>query len=124
MGPLSQQVLFRQTIDVLPDPATLSRWDDGRIVAANEAFLEHLGLPRSEVLGTTIQELPLEMPTKLRADYEKQLTQQGAVRDFKMVERLPDGRKLHVLLSSSLIEFEGTTYNLTVGKDITQLIET
>lgn len=124
MASLSQQVLFRHAIALFPDPATLSRWKTGEIVAVNQAFLEHLQQPRDEVLGRPAQELPLEMPAKQRQAYEKKLSAQGEVDGFQMFERFPDGREVHMLLSSRIVEFEGERFNLTIGKDVTELIET
>jgi PAS domain-containing protein len=43
----------------LPDPAGIARMSDGRMLEANPAFCELLGLPRDQILGRTAQELNL-----------------------------------------------------------------
>ena len=72
----------RALLDSIPDPAWLLD-NDGRYLAANEAFCRYTGLPMDRVLGHTVEELfPVAEASVLRAGQLEVYRQGGPVRQL------------------------------------------
>ena len=110
--------LLGAMLGLMPDPALLRRRDDAVILEANQAFVEMLDEPRTEVLGRSLEELDLEVRPADRRPYLEALEREGEVCDRPIHVRVNGDRRLH-LISSRLVEHRDGTCVLSVAKDIT-----
>ena len=99
---------------------TISRFDDGRYVLANEAFLKWTGYRLEEVLGRDSNELELWANPADRAHFWTELRRLRSIRERECRVRNRHGVIYTMLLSADIIEVNGAPHLLTVGLDITQ----
>ena len=94
---------------------------DRKFSDVNDAFLEHLGFTREEVIGKTPDALSLfPEPSSLR-HLVRRIVREGHIRDENLLIRAKDGTIINGLLAGELIEHEGRTSIITVTTDITEL---
>src|SRR5262249_54304042 len=112
--------LLRAAFTNSPAIHSIVRFDDAVIVEVNEAFTKTLGYAREEVIGKTPLELNFWVNPEKLNDYRQQLKSAGYVRDFEVEVRTKGGRIRTVLLSSQVVEVDGTRYSLSAGVDISE----
>ena len=114
---MSYRTLFEQANDaiIITDPATL------RIVAANPAASEVYGYAHDELIGRSIHDIAvgLEM-AGVDAPQIRDALADTTRRNRAMQNRRKDGTVIEMLLSSSIIEYEGRAAILTIGRDVTE----
>jgi PAS domain S-box-containing protein len=91
---------------------------DGDIVEANDAFTDILGYKKSELKQMNATDL-YRNPSE-REKIQKTLKKNGVVKDHETVLHHKDGANVHVLLSISKIDIEGTSLYQTTCLDITE----
>jgi PAS domain S-box-containing protein len=99
---------------------TISDFEEGRYILANEAFLKWSGYRLDEVLGRNSAELSLWADPSERAPFWRELRRTGSIRERETRIRGRHGRIYTALLSADLIQISGKPHLLTVGLDITQ----
>jgi len=99
---------------------TISDFEEGRYILANEAFLKWSGYRLDEVLGHNSAELSLWADPSERAPFWQELRRTGSIRERETRIRGRHGRIYTALLSADLIQISGKPHLLTVGLDITQ----
>jgi PAS domain S-box-containing protein len=99
---------------------TISRFDNGRYVLANEAFLKWTEYRRDEVLGRDSAELALWADPHERDLFWDELRRIGSIRERECRVRNRNGTVFTMLLSADIIEVNRVPHLLTVGLDITQ----
>jgi PAS domain S-box-containing protein len=99
---------------------TISRFDDGRYVLANEAFLNWTDRTLEEVLGRNSAELALWADPAEREIFWEELRRHQSIRERECRVRNRHGRIYTMLLSADIIEVNRVPHLLTVGIDITQ----
>jgi PAS domain S-box-containing protein len=111
---------FSVAFQTSPVFITISRFDDGRYVLANEAFLKWTGYRLEEVLRRDSRELSLWAEAKDRDIFWEELRRARSIRERECRVRSRDGTIVTMLLSADIIEINGVEHLLTVGLDITQ----
>jgi PAS domain S-box-containing protein len=99
---------------------TISDFDDGRYILANEAFLKWSGYRLDEVLGRNSAELGLWAEPSERAPFWEELRRTGSIRERECGILSKHGKIFTALLSADLIQISGKPHLLTVGLDISQ----
>jgi PAS domain S-box-containing protein len=107
------RTLFEQASDAILifDPA------DETILEANARACRLYGFSREELVGRSI--------TSFSADPERgdeqlgRLLEKGALNDFETVQRRRDGTPLRLLISASVVEYEGREAVLSINRDVT-----
>ena len=99
---------------------TISDFDEGRYILANQAFLKWSGYRLDEVLGHNSEELALWADPSERAPFWEELRRTGSIRERECRIRSRHGKIFTALLSADLIQISGKPHLLTVGLDITQ----
>jgi PAS domain S-box-containing protein len=99
---------------------TISDFNDGRFILANEAFLKWSGYRLEEVLGHNSAEMGLWADPSERTLFWEELRRTGSIRDRECRVRSRHGKNFTTLLSADLIEISGKPHVLIVGLDITQ----
>jgi PAS domain S-box-containing protein len=110
---------FAKSFRANPQPMSLTTIAGGLYLDVNESFLAMSGYTREEVIGHTSIELRIWETNDLRADFIRQLDQQGSVVNREVKFRTKDG-SLRVLLSSAeKLEIGGRECLLIASSDIT-----
>lgn len=115
---LSEEKFFK-AFRSSPDSITISTLIEGRYVEVNDGCLRMSGYRRSEMIGRTVEELQIWEDPSVRKQIVHQLQKTGYVRDLECHLRIKSGAVRIALLSGEVIEFEGQTCLLAVGRDIT-----
>jgi len=99
---------------------TISDFEEGRYILANEAFLKWSGYRLDQVLGHNSAELALWADPAERTPFWEELRRTGSIRERETRIRSRHGKIFTTLLSADLIQISGKPHLLTVGLDITQ----
>ncbi len=111
---------FSKAFRCSPDSIAIATFEDGRYIEVNDSFLRLSGYSRNQVIGHTAHELNLLVNPKESVQIRQLLQEQGVVRNQEFNYRNKSGMLRTVLLSAELINLNGQTCILTLGKDITE----
>jgi PAS domain S-box-containing protein len=111
---------FAKSFHASPARMALAGLEDGRIIEANQAFLEASGYTREEVIGRTSLELKLWANTHERVAFIERLTATGAVRDHEAMFRPKTGEPRYVLVNADAFEMRGRRCMLITAIDLTE----
>jgi len=112
---------FSTLFQASPVALSMSTPDDGRIAAANRAWLDLLGYELPEVVGRTNQELGLSVDLAARNAIMRQLRLEGRVLNVEMQCRKKSGEIREVILSAVLVRLsDGIDYALAALTDISE----
>jgi PAS domain S-box-containing protein len=111
---------FSKAFTASPVILTLTRVGDGRLIEVNNAFEQHLGYHRDEVIGRTTLELGLWVNPADRDRLVPILRAERRLRDQEIEFRTRSGEIIGCIYSAELIELEDDAYALAVTEDITQ----
>lgn len=111
------RTLFEQAGDAILifEPA------DETVLEVNERACHLYGFSREELVGRSIK----SFSTDVEAGEEKvhEVLSEGLLNNFVTVQRRKDGTPLHLVISASLIEYEGRTAVLSLNRDVTARLE-
>ena len=107
---------FRST----PVGTSITRFNDGLLFDANDAFLGLLGYTREEVIGQNTLELGVWANPGDRAKVLEILQEQGRIRNFETQLVRKSGEIIDVLGSAEVIDIAGEKYMLSLAYDITE----
>ena len=110
---------FAKAFKTSPYPVVISEIDTGRLVDVNDAARQLLGYCNEEVEGHALSEIEVWHSAQERTHFVDVLKQVGSVRNVEVKLRGKQGEVRQVLLSSELIELNGTQCSVTVGEDVT-----
>ncbi len=106
---------FRST----PVGTSISRWRDGKIVDANDAFLDLSGYSREEMIGHSPVEKGMWVDSENRQRMVDMLKEHGSVRDIETQFVRKSGEIIDILGFAEMIEIAGHHYILSLAYDIT-----
>jgi PAS domain S-box-containing protein len=115
-GEAKFSTVFRST----PEIITITSISEGRFLEVNDSFTRVTGFSRDEVIGRTTIELGIWVDPEDRSFLTDGLLTHGFVRDQDYRFQSRDGRRLHGLVSAEVIDIGGTSYLLSVIRDITE----
>lgn len=107
---------FRSSSTIL----VISSAAEGRLIEVNDTFERLLGFTREEVLGRSMVGLKIWESVAERTHYVEMLQLKGAVRDLEVRFRAKSGKRMIVLISGELIDFNGERCMLSQITDITE----
>jgi PAS domain S-box-containing protein len=111
---------FKKAFENNPQPMAIATLSEGRFIDVNRAYEEMSGFARDELIGRTSLELNTWEVVEARADFIRQLEEQGVMRNVEARFRTKGGA-LRVLLSSAdQIELGGQMCVLFTLNDITE----
>ena len=111
-----QSAIFRAS----PVGISLTRFPDGLVRDANDAFFDVLGQRREDIIGCFTTELDLWVSTGARENLIKDVASRGSVQDTEVQLRRKNGEIIDALLSVELVDIQGERYVLTITRDITE----
>jgi diguanylate cyclase (GGDEF)-like protein/PAS domain S-box-containing protein len=91
------------------------------VLDVNDCACEMYGFSRTEFIGLGLKTISLN-PRENEASIT-QLLEDGHLASFESVQVRKDGAPIHLLISASLIEFEGRQAVLSINRDITSRVE-
>ncbi|BEU96816.1 EAL domain-containing protein [Acidovorax sp. DW039] len=104
----------------LPDPAGITAMRDGRMLEANPAFCELVGLPRDQILGRTAEELHLWARPGEHARLLNTVLRDGQAHQLPMLARRHDGAMVSGLMSARPVQMDGQQGMVFVFHDMTE----
>jgi PAS domain S-box-containing protein len=110
------EIAFRSS----PHPVVITELATGRCIEVNDTALQLFGFQRDEAVGHTTIAIELWPKPDDRIRFVTQLLAHGTLRGVEFTFQTKDRRLRHCLVSSELIELNGTQCILTVGTDITE----
>ncbi len=116
----ASEQLIRTIFDNSPVAVVVTRLADNQIVDVNEAFVEVTGYARSEVIGSTFQEIPVWTDPANRESVLKQLAMSRHVRDLEFPFRMKDGRIRTFSISANVVHINGEAHILASARDVTE----
>ncbi len=113
---------FSAVFDNVPDPISIVRLSDDRILAVNDTWVSLNGYPRERALGRTATEIGV-WRNEDRDAAVAELREKG-----RMLNRLttfvrPDGTRRQALVSAAIVELDGEPCTMWMGRDVTRLRE-
>ncbi|HEY1209569.1 MAG TPA: PAS domain S-box protein, partial [Terracidiphilus sp.] len=111
---------YRTIFETSPDAVILTGKSDGKIIDANQAFLDSSGYERSEVIGRTTKELNIWVNESDWQRYIDEMTRSNMCRNFEVLSRRKNGELFWMRVSSSLIEIGGIQCRLAIAQDISE----
>ncbi len=115
---LSQE-LFSNVFHISPAGITITRIADGKIIDANEAFLDMFEFSREEANGHTSTELNMWTSEERKKLIQAQIAS-GGLQNFELLARSKSGRLINLLFSSKPMEIGGEACHVTMLIDITE----
>jgi PAS domain S-box-containing protein len=100
-----------------PQPAAITRLADGTFLSINDAFVEFSGFSRQEILGKTVIDLGF-VTSGAREGILEALRKNGTT-ESDLFFPTKDGRRLTVMVVSSLVDFGGEPCLMNVAIDVT-----
>ncbi len=88
-----------------------------RILQANRATCELYAIPRDFLIGASLKNIAKDMVRNMEQIAD--LLRTGECRQYELVHRSFDGRNIHVVISSSLIQYRGRQAILSFHRDVT-----
>lgn len=111
---------FAKAFQASPHPVGITEMATGRCIEINDACLQLFGFTREEVIGHTTLTLGIWPTPAERVRLIERLKTGEPVRDLEMSVRTKQGEARHILISSDVVELNGTPCLITVGNDITE----
>lgn len=118
---LRSEERFAKAFSANPSYATLSRLEDGRLIAVNHGFERMTGWKAQEVLGRTAMEIGLWVDQAEREELVRRLRRDGEWHGFKVHFRRKDGGIILIEGSCVLVEIGGERQIIGVARDITEV---
>ena len=113
------RTVFQTSFDLI----TVSHLSDGRLIDANRAYLDFLGVERNKVIGRTSTELGFWAFPGTRETVVQAIIRDGYLRDFETVVLRKNGEKRTVHISASVVEIEGVACIVSVVRDVSAAVE-
>ena len=111
---------FTKIFHSSPNPANVTRLDDGMYLEVNDAWTRVFGWTRDEAINRTSIDLGIWVAASDRHDMVLKLERGEKMHDVETHMRRKDGGELTVLLSVELSEFDGLRCILAQYTDITE----
>lgn len=109
---------FRALFEAVPVPMMVTRADDGTILEANKHVAAVTGVPNSEMIGSNAADLYLDQGE--RPGRIAEILDHGHVRAQELPIVRPDGEVRTLLVSTSVIDYEGEQALVTGFQDVTR----
>ncbi len=113
------EALLARAFTATPELMALQSMADGRYVKVNDAFCRMIGRPAEALVGRTPREIGLWADDGFDDVLRAEVASVRTVRMMEATMRQADGRAATVELSAEVLELQGESLLLTVGRDVT-----
>lgn len=111
---------FAKAFRSSPALTILSALGDGRIIDANDRWLDVMGYRREEVIGRTIEDIDLWGHPRERDELLSALQASGSMRDVPVRVRTKSGEERDHLWSADILSLSGQPVLLSAVQDVTE----
>jgi two-component system sensor histidine kinase/response regulator len=119
-----REARFRLLFANNPLPMAVCDRETFRFLEVNDAFVTHYGYSREESLGMPITHLHAAEDLPLLKQYIDSDSTRGKIKESgPWRHRLKDGRVIHTMVTSHLLEWNGRNATLVVTQDVTVRIQ-
>lgn len=105
-----------------PQPMSLTTLATGLYIDVNESFLAMSGYTREEVIGHTSLELRIWETPEARAEFIRQLDEQGSLVNYETKFRIKDGSFRVLLSSAEKLDIGSEVCLLVASSDVTERV--
>ena len=121
---INSEEKFKKVFATSPDCISIKRASDNTYILVNKSFLDTFGFVESDIIGKTSVDNNLWEDLSERQSWIDSMNQVGEVKDMTVRFLRSDGKLIHGLISSSIIEIEGAKHILSITKDVTDNVNT
>ena len=114
------QVMLDRLFRLSPDAVCVASLRDGRVLLANPAFLQFVGLEESKVMGRNGVELGFWRDQDPMLSLGHAIATHGWVRDHRSVAWSSDGRQHFVLITAAAFDWDGEAVAVMTTRDVTE----
>jgi len=123
MGELrASEERFAKAFRSNPQPMSLTTLATGLYIDVNESFLAMSGYTREEVIGHTSLELRIWETPEARAEFIRQLDEQGSLVNYETKFRIKDGSFRVLLSSAEKLDIGSEVCLLVTSSDVTERV--
>jgi diguanylate cyclase (GGDEF)-like protein/PAS domain S-box-containing protein len=115
---------FEKVFTQSPDGIVIVRQADGVVSDLNQAFLEHSGYRRDEIVGNSLTKLPVFHNIADLGSVTEELAQNGMFANRSITLAKKSGEPVPALISGTLLELSGEGYVMCIAKDMSEQQET
>ena len=114
------QAMLDRLFRLSPDAVCVASIRDGRVLLANPAFLQFVGLEESQVMGRNGVELGFWRDQDPMVALGHAIATQGWVRDHRSVAWSSDGSQHFVLITAAAFDWDGEAVAVMTTRDVTE----
>ena len=114
------QAMLDRLFRLSPDAVCVASMRDGRLLLANPAFLQFVGLEEAQAMGRHGVELGFWRDREPMEALGRAITAQGWVRDFRSVAWSADGQQHFVLITAAAFDWDGEAVAVMTTRDVTE----
>ncbi|MFL6697900.1 MAG: PAS domain S-box protein [Vitreoscilla sp.] len=114
------QAMLDRLFRLSPDAVCVASMRDGRVLLANPAFLQFVGLDESKVMGRNGVELGFWRDQEPMLALGRAISTHGWVRDFRSVAWSADGAQHFVLITAAAFDWDGEEVAVMTTRDVTE----
>ena len=114
------QAMLDRLFRLSPDAVCVASLRDGRVLLANPAFLQFIGLEESQVMGRNGFELGLWRDVDPMLALGRAITTHGWVRDFRSIAWSANGQQHVVLITAAQFDWDGEDVAVMTTRDVTE----
>ena len=111
---------FRLIFKTIPDTVFISELDTGKIIDVNETYTLATGYTKEESIGKTTLDLKFWKNAEERDHFYQLIHKEGGCKNLEIHIITKNGKEATTLISSSIAQWENSTYIISVIRDITQ----
>lgn len=116
-----EQLMLDRLVRASPDPLCVARVHDGRLLLANQRFLDLVGATEAQAMGRNAIELGLWRDAAPALALRSALRAHPLVRDLRSEGWSSDGQHHDLLLSAAAFEWDGDAVAVIIVRDITEI---
>jgi PAS domain S-box-containing protein len=114
------QTMLDRLFRLSPDAVCVVSLRDGRVLLANPAFMQFVGLDEARVLGRNGVELGFWRDEEPMLALGRAISANGWVRDFRSVAWSADGAQHFVLMTAAAFDWDGEAVAVLTTRDVTE----
>jgi diguanylate cyclase (GGDEF)-like protein/PAS domain S-box-containing protein len=115
----ASEARYRSIFEASMDAITITRLNDAVYLDVNPGAVKTFGFSREEFIGRTAAELGIFTDLRDWKESQESLRRDGEYSNIELLLKRRDGAPIWVHLAEKLIEIDGTTCVLSVGRDVT-----
>lgn len=114
------RALFELFFDTIPDATMIVSSENLELFNCNQAFADMVGLSKNEILGCSLEKMPLFCDENQLKEFRLAISKADYVKNVSLNLGSANGHTIYVLLSTAVIWIDNEKYILSVIKNVTE----